>query len=281
VRILITGAKGQLGAALTKTLVRDELYLVDLPQLDLTSFYATLNFFRLVRPELVIHCAAKTNVDECELKPDDAYLNNVVATRNVVNACQMAQADLVYISTDYVFDGQRNTPYHEYDGCNPLNIYGKTKLIGEEIVKTHLTRFYIIRTAWLFGDVGGNFVKTMIKQIQTAGSVQVVDDQKGSPTYASDLAKAIEQLIRTGAYGIYHITNDGICSWYEFAQLIADAINKKNDHIEPITTAKLNRPALRPQYSILAKDLLSDLGISMPSYQDALQRFIKENSTVH
>ena len=276
-RILITGAKGQLGTALTEVLTGDSLELIDLPQLDLTSFSDTVDRVKKFQPELVIHCAAKTDVDDCELKPDEAYRQNVAATRNVVNACQQIQAEMVYISTDYVFDGQSDAPYREYAECNPLNFYGKTKWMGEEIVKAHLHRFYIIRTAWLFGDTGKNFVRTIINRMQAPGPLRVVDDQRGSPTYAADLVRAIERLIRTRAYGIYHITNESSCTWFEFTQLIAAAMGQNQIPIEPITTRDLNRPALRPRYSVLGKSLLSELGIALPPYQDALMRFIKRN----
>lgn len=276
-KILITGSQGQLGTALSKTLVNDQLDTIDLPQLDLRSYYETGEYLGLSRPELVIHCAAKTNVDDCETNPLEAYESNVIATRNLVNSCQKIDAELVYISTDYVFDGLNLTPYQEYDCCNPLNIYGKTKLIGEEIVKTHLSRFYIVRTAWLFGDHGHNFVKTILQKIARKEPLQIVDDQKGNPTYATDLAKAIDQLIRTKAYGIYHITNEGSCTWYQFARLIATTIHAKEVSIEPTSTVKLNRKALRPQYSVLAKNLLTQLKISMPTYEDALNRFIRTN----
>lgn len=276
-KILITGSQGQLGTALSKTLANDILDLVDLPQIDLRSYYPTMEYFEHSRPELVIHCAAMTNVDECETHPNDAYQSNVTATRNVVNGCQKIKAKLVYISTDYVFDGLNLAPYHEYDNCNPLNVYGKTKLIGEEIVRTHLSQFYTIRTAWLFGDNGKNFVQTILQNIRMKKPLQIVDDQHGNPTYATDLAKAIDRLIRTEAYGNYHITNEGSCTWYQFTKIIAAVVGAEDIHIEPISSTKLNRKAFRPQYSVLAKNLLTQLGIAMPTYEDALKRFIRTN----
>jgi dTDP-4-dehydrorhamnose reductase len=278
--ILITGARGQLGYALRETLKNEKLSLTDLPELNLTSHQDTLNYILTVKPEVVIHCAAKTNVDECELNPDAAYMVNVLATKNVVNACQITNSLLVYISTDYVFDGCKNQPYHEYDLCKPINIYGKTKWQGEEIIKMHLNKFFIIRTAWLFGDIGHNFIKTILKIADESRSLKIVNDQVGSPTYAFDLAVAIAQLIQTKAYGIYHITNFGNCSWFEFARQILKYADQKDVSLEPITSEELNRPAPRPRYSILAHDTLNSIAITMPSYQDALQRYFYHYNTV-
>ncbi len=277
-KILITGSKGQLGNALQETLKNDELHLIDLPEHDLTSFPATMSRFLQVNPEIVIHCAAKTQVDDCESKPEEAYWANVMATKHVVNACQAVDATLVYVSTDYVFDGMGTRPYREYDPCNPPSVYGKTKWQGEEIVKTHLQRFYIARTAWLFGDVGHNIVKTVLKLAQEQKLLKFVNDQTGCPTYATDLAAAIAQLIQTNAFGIYHITNEGQCTWFEFVQEILEAAGIKETRVEPISSVELNRPAPRPHYSVLAKDGLQSLGIEMPVYQDALARFLKRYS---
>jgi dTDP-4-dehydrorhamnose reductase len=276
-KILITGSKGQLGNSLQEVLGHDELSPVDLPELNLTSYQATMDYITQTKPEIVIHCAAKTHVDDCELKPDEAYAANVMATKNVVNACQTTGAALVYVSTDYVFDGRGNQPYREYDPCNPQSVYGKTKWQGEEIVKMHLQRFYIARTAWLFGDVGNNFVRTILKLAKEKDILKIVNDQVGCPTYALDLAKTINKLIRTESYGIYHITNEGSCSWFEFTKQILEQAGIKGVKVEPITTEELNRPAPRPKYSILAKNNLHTLGIEMPQYQDALQRFFLKN----
>ncbi|HBE78681.1 MAG TPA: dTDP-4-dehydrorhamnose reductase, partial [Firmicutes bacterium] len=251
-KIVITGAKGQLGNSLQAVLTKDQLYLVDLPEHDLVSYKATMDYMQKVRPDRVIHCAAKTQVDECELKPDEAYTANVIATKNVVNACQAVDAALVYISTDYVFDGQGTRPYREYDRCNPQSVYGMTKWQGEEIVKTHLQRFFIIRTAWLFGDVGNNIVRTILKLSAEKKVLKFVTDQVGCPTYAADLAAVIGRLIQTDAYGIYHVTNEGSCSWFNFARQILDQAGKPEIRVEPINSKELDRPAPRPGYSILA-----------------------------
>ncbi len=273
-KIIITGVEGQLGYAFRKTLKNEELYLTDLPKLDLVSHQATLDYFQRGQPELVIHCAAMTNVDGCELNPDSAYLNNVIATKNVVNACQITGAVLVYISTDYVFDGRADRPYREYDPVNPINVYGKTKWQGEEIVKMHLDKFFIFRTAWLFGDIGHNFIWTIYQNAIEGKTLRIVNDQTGSPTYAADLASAIVRLIDTKVYGIYHITNNGCCTWFEFAKSILEQANLKEAILEPISSAELNRPAPRPGYSVLAKDASHLLGIEMPSFQNALQRYL-------
>ena len=275
-KIAITGSKGQLGNALQETLKNHDLYLMDLPEQDLTSFSATMSAFLRIKPEFVIHCAAKTQVDDCELKPEEAYWANVMATKHVVNACQSVDAALVYVSTDYVFDGTGDRAYREYDPCNPASVYGRTKWQGEEIVKTHLQRFYIARTAWLFGDVGHNIVKTVLKLAREQNLLKFVNDQTGCPTYASDLAMAITGLIETQAYGIYHITNEGHCTWYQFVQEILEAAGIKETRVEPITSDQLSRPAPRPHYSVLAKDGLKSVGIAMPDYHDALGRFLNK-----
>lgn len=277
-KILITGSKGQLGVSLKEVLNQDEVSGVDLPELDLVSFDETLKKVKAINPDIVIHCAAKTQVDDCQLKPEEAYAANVLATRNVVNACQMIDASLVYISTDYVFDGKNNKPYLEYDRCNPQSVYGMTKWQGEEIVKTHLNKFFIVRTAWLFGDVGNNFVRTMLKLAKERDTLRVVNDQLGSPTYALDLAIIISRLIRTEAYGIYHGTNEGSCTWFNFTKEILQLTGQKNVKVEPITTEELNRPAPRPKYSVLGKEGLRMLGIEVPHYSDALKRFIDKNN---
>lgn len=276
-KILITGAKGQLGNALQEVLKDEQLVLVDLPELNLVFYSATMNFITECKPDLVIHCAAKTNVDDCELKPEEAYLANVIATKNVVNACQAVNAALVYVSTDYVFSGNGNKPYAEYDRCDPQSIYGKTKWQGEEIVKTHLERFFIVRTAWLFGDVGNNFVRTILKLAAEKDELNIVNDQRGCPTYALDLAEVIAKLIQTKAYGIYHVTNEGDCTWFEFTQQILAKAGKDYVRVNPISTEELNRPAPRPRYSILRKNGIETLGIKIPHYQDALKRFFQKN----
>lgn len=276
-KIIITGAKGQLGNALQETLKNHQIYLMDLPENDLSRFRDTMDYVAEIKPEMIIHCAAKTQVDDCESKPEAAYFANVMATKNIVNACQSVDAGLVYVSTDYVFNGKNDKPYREYDSCCPQSVYGTTKWQGEEIVKTHLNRFYIVRTAWLFGDVGHNIVRTVLKLADERKLLKFVDDQTGCPTYASDLAQAIGQLIKTNAFGIYHITNQGNCTWFEFVKKILEIAGKKDVTVEPISSAELNRPAPRPQYSVLAKDGIDLLGISMPEYTDALQRFIKKN----
>ncbi len=279
-KILITGAKGQLGVSLQEVLTEDQLFPIDLPELNLVSFSDTISYIEQVRPDLVIHCAAKTQVDDCQFKPEEAYAANVLATRNVVNACQAVAAELVYISTDYVFDGEAIKPYQEYDRCNPQSVYGMTKWQGEEIVMTHLARFYIVRTAWLFGDQGHNFVRTVLKLAQECDTLRMVSDQVGCPTYALDLAMIIEGLIRTKAYGIYHGTNEGSCAWFDFAKEILRLAGKNRVKVEPITAAELKRPAPRPRYSILGKEGLKAIGIQAPDYHDALRRFMNKNSIV-
>src|SRR3972149_1224599 len=221
-RIYITGHKGQLGRALEKALADHTLFGGDLPEVDITDLSSIRSSLLATKPDVVIHSAARPDGDGCARTPALAYRINALGTRNVAVACQDASCAMLAISTNEVFDGKADLPYLEFDPTHPINPYATSKHAGEMFVRHLLTRFYIVRTAWLFGHGGNNFVTKIIKRARDEGKLRVVIDEVGSPTFAPDLAGAIAKLIPTGAYGIYHFVNDGLCSRFEVAQAILE-----------------------------------------------------------
>jgi dTDP-4-dehydrorhamnose reductase len=223
----------------------------DLADLDITRERETTEQIRRIHPQVIINCAAYTNVDGCEIQKDQAFRVNAEGARNVALASAAAQARLVHLSTDYVFDGAADKPYTENAPSNPLNIYGQSKLQGEiyirEVWKDHL----IIRTAWLYGPKGNNFVKAILRQAAGGNDLRVVNDQRGSPTFTRDLSGAIRDLLAITEKGTFHVTNSGSCTWYEFALEILRVNGLKDIKVHPITSNNLDRPAKRPAYSIL------------------------------
>ncbi len=287
-KVLITGANGMLGRALVEKL--GERYAVKgitIDDADITDLDAIAKVITKIKPALVIHAAAYTKVDECESNISLAYRVNAIGTRNVAIACQGIDASMVYISTDYIFDGTKDSPYVEFDPANPLSIYGNSKLAGEVFVQQVLSRFYIIRTAWLYGEGGANFVDTIINKAKTEKQLKVVDDQRGSPTYTKDLADKIGEVISREGYGIYHITNSGSCSWFEFAKKIVEISLKKNrsymtykTSIVPIKSSELKRPAKRPANSVLRNFMLELEGISlMRHWEEALKSYLSNGDS--
>lgn len=279
-RVLITGGRGQLGRELAKVFGAEEGHAVLAPgraELDVTRPEEVRRAFHDFCPEAVVHAAANTNVDGCELDEDGAYLVNALGTRNVAAAAEEAGARLVYISTDYVFDGRSRRPYKEFDPPGPLSVYGKSKLAGERFASAFCRRHFIVRTSWLYGPHGKNFVKTMLALGEQKGEVAVVDDQVGSPTYAPDLARFVAALVKTELYGTYHATNAGACSWYEFARAIFRAAGLERVKVRPITTAELNRPAPRPAYSVLDNCCLRLQGLpGLRPWEEALREFLQD-----
>ncbi|MDI6794944.1 MAG: dTDP-4-dehydrorhamnose reductase [bacterium] len=271
-RIVITGAGGMLGTDLVEELQgRHEVLPFGRADLDVTDFELTRSKIKDACPDTIIHAAAYTDVDGAETNQDVAYEVNAIGTQNVALAAQEVKAPVVYISTDYVFDGQKKSPYHEFDPPNPQGTYAKSKLAGERYVQTLLDRFFVVRTSWLFGRTGRNFVKTILKRAKEGNVLRVVHDQVGSPTYTRDLAKEISRLIPTHRYGLYHITNQGSCSWYEFAAKILELSGIQVELI-PTTTQELARPAPRPAYSVLANLCLElTFGRRMRPWEEALQ----------
>jgi len=276
-RILITGGKGQLGADLEKELAGSgghEVICLGRDRLDVTRPEQAQEAVAAVRPDAVVHAAAATNVDRCELEPDGAYLVNALGTRNMAAAAARAGAKLVYISTDYVFDGRQKKPYTEFDPPAPLSVYGKSKLAGEKYAAAFSGRFFIVRTSWLYGRRGNNFVQTMLKLAAAQPEVTVVNDQVGTPTFAEDLARCIGALIQTELYGIYHASNSGACSWFDFARAIFRLAGLDPGRVRPISTAQLNRPAPRPAYSVLDNYCLRLQGLpDLRPWKEALEEF--------
>jgi len=273
-RIVITGALGQLGRALQEVLEGLDLLLVDLPEHDVTDprIAGTIAEFQ---PDLVVHAAAMTDVDGCELDPDSAYRINALGTRNVAVACQTCHAAMLYVSTDYVFDGTKGEPYLEFDDLNPLSVYGRSKLAGERIVRDLVSRFYIVRTAWLYGHGGSNFVIKIAALAEERGELSVVTNEVGSPTYAADLAEAIARLIEYPLYGVYHLVNEGSCSRYELAEKILEFTGQSRVTLRGVE--RYERPAAVPANAALRNFCAAtQLGITLRPWQEALRAFFQE-----
>jgi len=283
-KVLVTGANGQLGRDVVLLLekeghsvlacARDELDITD--QLECNKVISTYH------PEVVIHCAAYTAVDAAEADVDGAYQVNATGTRNIAVAAEQTGAKLIYISTDYVFDGTSDVPYQEYDNTNPQSVYGKSKRAGEVLVQSLSSRWFIVRTSWVYGVYGNNFVKTMLKLGQEKPKLQVVHDQKGSPTYTVDLAHFLLELMSTEKYGVYHASNSGACTWYEFTQAIFEEAQlfpgfHIQAEVDPCATDQFPRPAPRPRNSVMEHlsirtNALNDLR----PWREGLRDFLKE-----
>lgn len=273
-RVALTGSDGMLGCDLQGVLNEDaDLVNFTLKDFDITDLDAAVSKIREAGPDYLIHSAAFTDVDGCESDPEKAILINGIGTRNIVMACEKIKCPVVYISTDYVFDGTKGSPYSEWDSPNPINTYGASKLLGEHFVMALTNRFYIVRTSWLYGRNGNNFVDTISRLLSEKDEIEVVNDQVGSPTLTVDLAAKLKELIGRG-YGIYHITNSSHCSWYEFAVEIAKLRSGKAK-INPTTTDCFKRPARRPLYSVLGNTVLRiDGGGELRHWKDALKDYL-------
>ena len=276
-RILITGGNGMLGTDLREVLKSEDLILTNHESLDITDRNQVMKKIKEYKPEIVINCAAMTDVDGCESKRDSAYKLNAEGPKNLALACREIDGTLVQISTDYVFKGNKNTPLVEDDELGPISIYGKSKLRGEENVEDILDKYFIIRTAWLYGKNGPNFIEKMLELAKTHNSLTVVNDQKGSPTFTKDLSKGIYELIKSNKYGIYHITNSGSTTWYEFAKLIFK--KKKIDiNVIPVTSEEFAAPAPRPHYSVLSHDKWKNKEFKeLRNYEDALDEYLNSD----
>jgi dTDP-4-dehydrorhamnose reductase len=270
-RIVITGHKGQLGLALQKVLVQEKVLGLDLPEVDITDPDSTIDTVTGFRPDLVIHAAAMTDVDGCERDPELAFRVNVLGTQNIALACGRLGAAMVHVSTNDVFDGKSGQPYYEWDTPSPQSVYARSKAAAEFYVRTLLRRFYIIRTAWLYARDGNNFVTKIIAAADKHGALQVVTDEVSAPTYAPDLARAIAQLVCTGHYGIYHFTNSGACSRYDWASKILEFSGRGHVPIEPITSDQWQRAASPPLYAPIVNFAGAALGITLRPWEDALQ----------
>ncbi len=282
-KIMITGCNGQLGRALNQLYGKEqeiEIINTDVFQgqgitpLDITNVDAVLSFVREIRPDAIINCAAHTNVDKCETDIDNAYKINAVGPRNLSIAAAQTGAKLMHVSTDYVFPGTQNRALTEFDVVGPTSMYGKTKLAGENFVRDFGDKYFIIRTAWLYGD-GRNFVKTMLRLAEEHREVGVVKDQYGTPTSAAELAKAIKYLLPTENYGLFHGTCEGSCSWADFASEIF-RLAGKNTKVNYITTEEFASPTKRPAYSILDNYMLRlTTDFTFASWQDAIAEYMK------
>lgn len=265
-RIVITGAGGQLGRSLQEVLLRDEVWPLSHADGDVTDV-RIIDRITGWHPDVVIHTAAMTDVDGCERNPDTALRVNALGTRNVALACQQAGAAMVYISTDYVFDGTQDRPYMEWDMPHPISVYGASKLAGERYVEQLLNRFWIVRTAWVYRQGHQNFVTKILKLAAQHDRLSVVTNEVGSPTYAPDLAAAIAQLIRRPLYGVYHLTNAGHCSRYEFAQRIVELAGL-DTIVEPVD--HYPRAARPPAYAPLRNFVGAEIGIELRPWEEAL-----------
>ncbi len=256
-KVLVTGANGQLGYDVVKELQKQniECYGATRQDFDIVDFEATKKFITNYMPDAVIHCAAYTAVDKAEDEQGLCYLVNASATENIAEICKKINAKMLYISTDYVFDGTKDDFYEVDDKPNPINVYGKTKLLGEQAVQKILDKYFIVRISWVFGEHGNNFVKTMLRLGKERKEINVVADQYGSPTYTADLAPLLVEMIQTEKYGIYHATNEGVCTWAEFGEEIFK-IAGMDVKVNQITTAGYPTRAKRPMNSRLSKKIL-------------------------
>ena len=275
-RILLTGANGQLGYELQRALSGEDLILADQPDYELTDPKIRDKIVS-TRPNVVIHTAGYTDVDGCERDPETAFTVNAQGTRRVAEGAAKANARLIYISTDYVFDGKKTEPYTERDPVNPLNVYGRSKLLGEQEALAVCPETLIIRTSWLYGANGKNFVKTILQLAASRPEIRVVNDQRGSPTYARDLAGTIAQMIRRDARGLVHAGGEGECTWYEFAVAIIQETGS-DCRLIPISTAESGRLAPRPSYSVLSTAFLHQHGLSLPPWREGVKQFLAEQA---
>jgi len=275
-RILITGAKGRLGGLLAKLLSSQYAVLgVDIDELDFTDAKHTYRFITNYQPALVLHCGAMTNVDACAQNPEEALRVNGFGTKNIALACGQVGAALLYVSTNEVFDGHHTGEIHEYAPTAPANPYGYSKWVGEQVIRDHLTQFYIVRTSWLFAHGGVNFVHKIIERAQSGQPMRVVSNEVAAPTYNDDLAAAIVKLIKTQQYGIYHLVNAGRASRWAFARRILDLLGMASLPIEKIVAAEFHRPSTPPEYSVLQNTAAAHLGIKLRPWEEALQAFMQ------
>lgn len=276
-RVLITGASGQLGRALQKILPAYGMRVLAAPRIDVAEHTAVQQISDL-SPELVIHTAAMTNVDDCARDPDRAFKVNAFGTQNIAHACLRCNAEMVYVSTNEVFDGRAEQPYCENDTPHPINPYASSKRSGEQMAARYLrSGLYIVRTAWVFAPGGNNFPAKIMAAADSGWALRVVTDEVSNPTYAPDLAEAIAQLVQTHQHGIYHFTNAGYCSRYEYAQEILRQSGRAHIPIEPITLAEYSRPSTVPPFTPLANTKGPALGIELRPWQEALTAYFAQN----
>jgi dTDP-4-dehydrorhamnose reductase len=275
-QVFITGHRGQLGRELCSR--RPEAVGVDLPEVDVTDPASIDGAIDAAKPDVVIHCAAMTNVDGAARDPALAERANGLGTENVARAAARVGADLVYVSTNEVFDGTKGAPYLETDAPNPINAYGKSKLLGEQNAARETSRLYIARTSWVAAAGGRNFIHRIQQLADERGRLQVVTDEVANPTFVEDLADAILRLIATGKYGTYHFTNTGYCSRYDYARKILELSGRGHIPVDPIELAQFPRPSTPPKFSPLANTAGAALGITLRPWEDALRKFLATSS---
>ena len=273
--VLITGANGQLGKELVLQLQSyHNVYAFGKEKLDVTDKEQCYQVLINIKPQLIMHCAAYTKVDAAEKNIEEAYSINYRGTQNLADIVAEIGGRFCYISTDYVFDGESRSSYAETDITNPLNIYGKSKRDAEIYVQEKLSKSFIVRTSWLYGLYGHNFVKTMLRMAKESSKIKVVNDQIGSPTYAKDLASFLCKLVLTDKFGLYHASNSGECSWFDFAEAIFEEANI-TPLLEPCSTQEYSLNALRPKYSVLSNKKLIDAGFSeLRPWREGLKSFL-------
>ncbi len=271
-KVLVIGANGQLGHALQDVLNKQDVIAWDIEHLDITKRTQTMKSISEIHPDVVINAAAYTNVDQAESDSVTAYRVNAVGPQNIACATDALGIPLVHISTDYVFDGTKAEPYHEFDQPQPQSTYGKSKLAGEEAVRTCTRQHFIVRTAWLYHTIGKNFPKTICRLAEQS-DVRVVNDQRGSPTFAPHLAQAIDQLIMTKNFGTYHLAGAGGTSWFELTQALFKHLGIARC-VTPVSTSEFLLPASRPANSVLTS--LQDPLIQLPPWEEGLMQFAQE-----
>ena len=274
--LLVIGAKGMLGrdlmGILNSSFSNDEVIGWDIEEMDIQKEDESITRIEKIRPEIVIHLAAYTDVDGCELNKKKAFSVNAEGTKHVALAASKCRAKMVYLSTDYVFDGDKKEPYLESDSPHPLNVYGLSKLKGEQYVQEWVKDSLIVRTQWLYGPSGKNFVTSILQQARKKAELSIVNDQMGSPTYTADLARAISELIQLDARGIFHAANSDPCTWYAFGQEILKLSGVNQVRVIPISSRELGRPAARPPYSVLnCQKLKRETGLTMRPWSEALK----------
>jgi dTDP-4-dehydrorhamnose reductase len=273
VRIVITGHKGQLGQALMEALQHNEVLGLDLPEHDITDARAIETAIVGFAPDVVVHAAALTDVEQCARDPELAMRVNGLGTHNVALACLRSDAALVAVSSNEVFDGSKGRPYYEHEQRNAINAYARSKLAGEIYAQMHLSRFYIVRTAWLYARGASNFPAKIVQAADRHGRLRVVCDEISSPTYAPDLAQAIGALIHTEQYGIYHFTNEGACSRYEFSRRILELAGREDIPIEPITSDQWPRASTPPLHCVIRNFAGAQIGITLRHWDEALRKY--------
>jgi dTDP-4-dehydrorhamnose reductase len=277
-RVLILGARGLLGTDLLKEWQSDELIPATSAEADIRQFSEVETLVRKIRPDWIVNSAAYTDVDGCERNSELAFAVNCTGVENLIRAAHNAASRILHLSTDYVFSGQGTRPYEITDPVAPINVYGASKAAGEAALQRSSLPWCIVRTSWLFGVNGHSFPQKVLQAAETRPELSVVDDQLGSPTYTRDLARAIRDLVQKDARGIVHVSNEGACSWYEFAKEILARSNHHTVQVKPISTDQSTRPARRPNFSVLSPSSLHAFGIHMRPWQQALKSYLEEKS---